>query len=289
MSEKYFRRKLRSSSITTVVSISLVLFLLGLVGLLMLNSKMISDRVKENIRIQVILKEEVKEVDAEKFRKELDASRYVKSTEYINKDDAAKILKKELGDDFISFLGYNPLLASVDIRLKAEYASNDSITWIKKELQANENVHEIFYQESLVKTVNENIRKISLVLFAFAGLLMFIALALINNTIRLSIHSKRFLIKTMQLVGATEGFISRPFLFSGIRNGLYASLIAILSLIGLLYVAQREIPDLLQVQDNSLFLSVFGMVLALGMFISLISTWLAVRKYLHLKSDELYY
>lgn len=289
VTEKKTERKFVGSTITTIVSLSLVLFMLGLLGIIILNTNKLSDNLKENIGIQIILKDNAKEVDIQHLTKTLDASAYVKSTEFINKEDAAKRLQEDLGEDFIDFLGYNPLLPSVNIHLKAVYANTDSIAWIEQELLGSKLVKELVYQKSLVSMINENVKKIGLVILAFSSLLMVIAIALINNTIRLSIYSKRFLIKTMQLVGATQGFVSRPFVLKGIKHGVYGAVIAILMLVGVLYFAQKQLPELVELQDETMLATLFGLVIVVGIIISWISTALAVRKYLRLKSDELYY
>lgn len=289
MFDKYSQRKLVGSSITTVVSLSLVLFMLGLLGIIILNTSKLSDNLKENIGIQIILNEKAKEVDIQHLTKMLDVSDYVKSTEFITKEDAAKRLQNDLGEDFVDFLGYNPLLPSINIHLKAAYANTDSLVMIEKELMGSNLVKELVYQKSLVSMINENVNKISLVILVFSGLLMIIALALINNTIRLSIYSKRFIIKTMQLVGATQGFVRRPFVLKGIKHGLYGAAIAILMLIGVLYFAQKQLPELAELQDQTMLVTLFGLVIVLGVIISWISTSLAVRKYLRLKADDLYY
>lgn len=289
MSDKYSKRRMQSSSITTVVSLSLVLFMLGLLGIIILNTRKLSDNVKEKIGFQVILNDNAKEVDIKHLTKTLDASSYVKSTEFITKDEAAKRLQEDLGEDFINFLGYNPLLSSINVHLKAEYANVDSLTWIEKELLSSKLVKEVIYQKSLVSMINENVSKISLVILIFSGLLMLIALALINNTIRLSIYSKRFIIKTMQLVGATQGFIRWPFVLKGIKHGIYGALIAIGMLMTVLYFAQKQLPELIALQDNKMLITLFSLVIVLGIIISGVSTSMAVRKYLRLKSDALYY
>lgn len=263
--------------------------MLGLLGIVILNTQKLSDNVKENIGFQVILNENVKDVDISKMQKTLDASDYVKSTEFINKEEAAARLQKDLGEDFITFLGFNPLLSSINVHLKAEYANADSLAWIEKEMLETKLVKEVIYQKSLVTMINENVKKISLVILGFSSLLMIIALALINNTIRLSIYSKRFIIKTMQLVGATQGFIRRPFVLNGIKHGVYGAIIAIAMLIGVLYFAQKQLPELAELQDENMLATLFGIVIILGIIISWISTSLAVRKYLRLKSDELYF
>lgn len=287
--EKYALRKLKSSYLSTVISVSLVLFMLGLLGLILLHTKKLSDYVKENIGLTVVLKDSIREADINQFQKSLDAAHYVKSTEFVNKEQAAATLKQDLGEDFIQFLGYNPLLSSIDVHLKADFANSDSLRWIEKEITKNVNVKEIYYQKSLVDLVNENVKKIGLIILVFSSLLLVISIALINNSIRLSIYSKRFIIRTMQLVGATQGFIRKPFVFSGIRHGIYGALIAIALLIGIIYWAQSEIPELIVLQDVDLFASLFGIVLFLGIFITWICTYFAVRKYLRLKTDDLYY
>lgn len=287
--DKYSKRRLKSSYITTVVSITLVLFMLGMLGLIILHAKKLSDYVKENIGFSIIMKENVKEAGIIQLQKTLDASDYVKSTEYITKEKAAEELTKDLGEDFIDFLGYNPLLPSIDLRLKAEYANIDSLDIIEKDLLANKNVKEVFYQKSLVHLINKNLRRISIIILGFSILLLIIAIALINNTIRLSVYSKRFLIKSMQLVGATQAFIRRPFILKGILHGIMGAFIAILLLVGILYFSQQEIPELINLQDADLFISIFGFVILLGIIISWISTFFAVKKYLNLKADSLYY
>ena len=289
MSDKYTKRKLAGSSFTTIVSLSLVLFMLGLLGIIIINTRKLADNVKENIGFQIILNDNAKEVDVEHLTKTLDASPIVKSTEFITKEEAAERLQKDLGEDFISFLGYNPLLSSINVHLKAEYANNDSLNWIEKGVMDSKLVKEVVIQKSLVNTINENARNISLGVLAISILLMIIALALINNTIRLSIYSKRFIIKTMQLVGATQGFIRRPFVLKGIKHGVYGSIIAIGLLIGFLYVLEKQIPQLAELEDPNVLASLFGLVILLGIIISWISTSLAVRKYLRLKSDDLHY
>ncbi len=287
--DRYYRRKLKSSYLTSMVSITLVLFMMGLLGLIILHAKKLSDYVMENISISIIMKEDVKEAGIIQLQKTLDASEFVKSTEYITEDEAAEELTEDLGEDFIGFLGYNPLLPSIDLRVKAEYANADSIAMIEQTLLADDNVKEVFYQKSLVQLLNRNIRRIAIIILGFSLLLLVIASALINNTIRLSVYSRRFLIKTMLLVGATRGFVSRPFLVRGIMQGLYSSFIAILILGGILYLSQKEMPELINLQDIDLFLSLFGIVILLGIILSWISTHFAVKRYLKMDADRLYY
>jgi cell division transport system permease protein len=283
------KRRLRSSYLTSIISITLVLFMLGVLGLLILNAQRLSEYVKENIGFSIILKENVKEVDVILLQKTLDAAEYVKSTKYITKEQAAKELQEELGENFIDFLGYNPLLASIEVHLYADYANPDSIKVIEQDFQQYEPIKEVFYQKSLVSLVNENIRKISLIILIFSGLLFLIAIALINNTIRLSVYSKRFIINTMQLVGATRGFIRRPFLYRSVWQGIVAALLAIGLLNGVLYLAQKEFKEVINFQDVEIIGVLFLGVLFIGIIINWISTYLAVTKYLRMNVDKLYY
>ena len=263
--------------------------MLGMLGLLVLNAKRLSDFVKENIGFSVILKENIKEVDVILLQKSLDASEYVKSTKYITKEEAAEDLQKDLGEDFIEFLGFNPLLASIEVKLYADYANPDSIKIVEKDFQQYEQIKEVFYQKSLVSLVNENIQKISLIILVFSGLLFLVAITLINSTIRLSVYSKRFIINTMQLVGANRGFIRRPFLYKSAGNGIIAALLAIGFLVGVLYLAQQEFKGIISFQDIEIIGSLFLGVLLIGIIINWISTFLAVSKYLKMKVDKLYY
>ncbi|MFP4025973.1 MAG: cell division protein FtsX [Thiohalospira sp.] len=283
------KRRLRSSYVTSIISITLVLFMLGLLGLLILNAQRLSEYVKENIGFSIILKENVKEVDVILLQKSLDAAKYVKSTKYITKEQAAQELQQDLGENFIEFLGYNPLLASIEVHLYAGYANPDSIRVIEKNFLQHEQIKEVFYQKSLVSLVNENIRKISFIILLFSGLLFLIAIALINNTIRLSVYSKRFIINTMQLVGATRGFIRRPFLYRSVWQGIVAALLAIGLLSGVLYFVQKEFKEVINFQDVEIIGVLFLGVLIIGIIINWISTFFAVSKYLRMNVDKLYY
>ena len=280
--------RVRSSSVTTIVSLSLVLFLLGLVGLILINTKKIADHFKETIGFQLIMNDGAKEGDITKLQRLLDASPFVKSSKFISKEEAAKMLQQDLGEDFISFIGYNPLKPSIDIRLNADYAVPDSLIGIEHMILENKIVKEVVYPKALLSTMNANMHKAALVLLAFSVLMLLIAIALINNTIRLAIYSKRFIIKTMQLVGATRAFIGLPFVLKGVRQGIYSSLVAILLLLLIMYITQRQFPDLLVVQDSATLLKVFGLVVLLGITIGAISTALAVRKYLRLRTNQLH-
>lgn len=283
------RRRVRTSYVTSVISISLVLFMLGIVGMLILNARKISDYVKENIIFSVILKDGVKDVETIRLQKTLDAKVYVKSTNYITKEEAAAKLQQELGEDFIDFLGYNPLLASIDVNLHAEYANPDSIAIIRKDFEGYEAVKEVFYQQSLVHLINENVKKISLLILGFSALLFLIATALINNTIRLAIYARRFIINTMQLVGATRGFIRRPFLYRSLWHGIFGGLVANLLLAMLMYYINSQLKEVLIFVDYQLLGIVFGGVVITGICINWLSTWLAVNRYLNMETDKLYF
>lgn len=286
---KINKRRLQSSYVTSIISISLVLFLLGLIGLLILNTKRISDYVKENIGFSIILKDGIKEVDIIRLQKIFDAKPYIKSTEYVTKQRAAKELQEELGEDFVEFLGYNPLLSSIDVKLYADYANNDSIAVIENEFQTFSEIKEVFYKKSLIQEINDNVNKISIIILAFSGLLFLISLALINNTIRLSVYSKRFIINTMQLVGATRHFIRKPFLLRSALHGTYGAFIAILLIIGVLYFLQNEFHEVINFDDVTTLGLLFGLVVILGIIITTVSTFFAVNKYLNIKRDYLYY
>lgn len=288
--EKYYRNKVNSSYITSVISITLVLFTLGFLGLIVLHANNLSNYIKENIGFEIIIKPGTREADIVYAQKMLDTKEYVKSTEYITKEEASKRLAEVLGDNFVEFLGdeENPLLPSIDVRFKAAWANSDSLAIIEQSILENENVKEVYYQKSLVHLINRNIRKISIVLLGFSLLLLLIAIALINNTIRLSVYSKRLLIRSMQLVGATQGFIKKPFLLRGIVQGILSALIALLILTGIMATLQQNIPELLLITSNKLMLILYGSVLILGILVSGFSTLFAVSKYLNMRPDKLY-
>jgi cell division transport system permease protein len=282
------KRRLTSSYLTTVISISLVLFLLGVTGFLILNVQNLSRHVKENIGFNIELKNNVREADIQQFRKILDATQFVKSTEYVTREQAAIETRKALGEDFISFLGYNPLPASIKVKLNAPWANPDSIAKIESNLKKYPQINEIYYRKTLIHEINDNVNKISLIIFSFTILLLFIALALINNTIRLSVYSKRFLIHTMQLVGATRGFIRRPFIYKSAYYGLLSAMISILLLLGTIYIIQNQIEGLIDFVEPDILAILFAGVVIAGIIISSISTFFAVNKYLNLNTDALY-
>ncbi len=289
LAAKPYINKLRSATLTTTVSITLVLFILGLLGLLIINGEKITRSVKEQATIQLFLNGNVKDADVARLQKMLEALSYVKSAAFISKDSAARQLYRHNKEDFEGLLQYNPLPASLNIHLKADYINMDSIKWIDAKFSAYPQVKEVLYQKSLIDGMNRNIRKVSLVLLGFSVLLLVVALALINNTIRLNIYSRRFTIKTMQLVGATQSFIRRPFMWKGMLNGIYAAGVAYAMLLALMHFAEKQMPDLRQLNDANTYYLLAGVVLFLGIFISSVSTFFALSRYLRLKSDDLYH
>jgi len=281
-------KKTKTIYISTVFGIAMVLLMIGLLGLILVKANNLSRYVKENIVLNIFMDDAAHETDVLQFQKQLDGNVMVKQTQYVSKELAARNLQKDLGEDFVKFLGYNPLSQSLDVYLKADYANNTGIEKFKAELIKNPLVKEVKYQQSLVDQMNQNLKSIVLVILAFAAIFVVLSVALINNTIRLAIYSQRFLIKSMQLVGATKGFIRKPFLLYGIWHGLLGGLIAVLILIGTLYLAYQQIPDLVILRDYTEFGIVFLGVIGLGVFMSAVSTLFAVNRFLRLKIYDLY-
>jgi cell division transport system permease protein len=269
--------------------VSLVLFLLGILGLVLINAKELSDYFRESLSFSVMLNDGAKEADIRMLQKDLDAKPYVKLTEYVSKEKAAAKMKEDLGEDFISFLGDNPLPSSIDVYLYAGYTSPDSVAKIEKYVLEYPFVDEVYYEESLLFLINENVRKISLFLLVLSSFLFLIAVTIINNTIRLSIYSKRFLIRTMQLVGATRSFIRKPFLIRSIYHGIIAALIAMILLMGLLYLIETEFFRMVSMESINLLLVLGVVIIIAGILINVVSTYLSVNRYLSISEDKLYY
>ncbi len=285
---KSLNRKIVSSSVSVIISLSLVLFVLGLLSLFLINAQRLTNYVKENIGFSIMIKENIKEIELIEFNKILDGESFTKSTEFISREAATKDLENELGEDFVNFLGFNPIMASIDVKLNSSYANNDSLNNISSLLQKNKIVHEVYYQKNLIEKLNNNIRKISFFLFAFSLILFFIAFALINNTIRLSVYSKRFVIRTMSLVGAESQFIQKPFLINAIYQGLYSAIFAVFLLIGSIQLIQKETASILNINDLQIIGIVFIVLFCSGVIISVASTFFAVRRFIYSNEDELY-
>ncbi len=281
-------RRLIHSYLSSVISISLVLFLVGIAGIVAANAKGVSDFFKENITLSAIMNVEVNEVEAEGVAKKFSKKRYVKSVDIISKEQGVKEMKEMLGEDFLNVFETNPIPVSLDIQVNAEYFSKDSLAMIQKDLQKEKLVAEVVYQESLVDLLNANLEKVGLVLGVFILLLMFISFVLINNTVRLNVYSKRFTIHTMRLVGATKGFICRPFAGQAFFQGIISSSIAVLALIGVMYVVRNEFYQLFELLDVRMLGLVLLCVIAIGVLICVISTVIVVRRMVSLTNDELY-
>ena len=284
----YAKRRVTGSHVTLVISVSLVLFLLGLLGLIVINARELSDYFRESLSFSIFLDEGAREADIRMLQKDLDAKHYVKSTVYVSKEEAAAKMKEELGEDFISFLGDNPLPPSIDVYLYADYTSPDSVAKIEKYVTEYPFVQEVLYRESLLILINENIRKISVFILIISTFMFIIAITIINNTIRLSIYSRRFIIRTMQLVGATRSFVRQPFLVQGAFQGLLAAIIAMSLIMGMLYLIEREFFMIFTFESPEMLILLGAGIIITGLLISIVSTFFSVNRYLDIPEDKLY-
>ncbi len=287
--ERYQKRRLISSYFSVVLSIALVLFLLGALGLLVLNTKKLADHFKEQITISVFLKDNAKPVEIEQLQKSLAMADYTKSADYLSKEDAAEQYSEDIGENFVEFLGYNPLQNAIDVNLKADFVSTDQIEEIASSIAAKTYVDEVSYDKPLISLLNDNVRKISLWILVASAIFTLIAVLLINSSIRLSIYSKRFIIKTMQMVGATKKFIRRPFIWTNIKLGMLGAFLALIALAVVLYYVNTNFPELNIFQDLMVLILLFLGVFGLGVVISWASTHIATQRFLNLRTDDLYY
>ncbi|MEQ8218191.1 MAG: permease-like cell division protein FtsX [Arenibacter sp.] len=287
--ERFQKRKLISSYFSVVLSIGLVLFLLGILGLLVLNTKKLADHFKEQITISVFLKDNAKEVEVDQLQKSLAMAEYTKKATYVSKEQAAEQHSEEIGENFLDFLGYNPLKNSIDVQLKADYVSTEKIAEIAEEISSRDYIEEVSYDKPLITLLNDNVKKISFWILVASGIFTFIAVLLINSSIRLSIYSKRFIIKTMQMVGATKTFIRRPFIWTNIKLGVLGAVIALIALGFVIYYVNINFPELNLFQDPAILIFLFASVFFLGVLISFISTFFATQRFLNLRTDDLYY
>lgn len=285
--DRRFRSRTRTSSVGTVIGIALVLFMLGFLGMTVINARTLQTVLKENVKVEVFLKREAKEAEVMKLRKEIDLEPFTRQTYYLTAEEAAQQLKADLGEDFLGVLGANPLSSSIQVSLRPAYANADSLTWIAENLERDERVEEVAYNPNVVRSMDHFLERAWLFLGLGCLLLLVVAVALINNTVRLAIYSRRFLIRTMHLVGATAWFIKKPFLGQSLWQGLIASLLAIGLLTGIIQVITRFAPDIRALMDPLMLGEVFLGVVVLGLLISLVSTWFAVRRYLRMNIDEL--
>ena len=286
---KIMRRRLRNAYLSSIISISLVLLLVGIASLLLVNARAVSDYFKENMQVSVMMKQNVDESDALKYKEELDKFGFIRSSVFVSREQGRREMEDMLGQDFLSVFETAPIPVSIDITLDAEYVSADSIEVVKTHILKSPKVEDVVYQRSLIDTLNANLSKISVVLSIFIALLLFISFVLINNTVRLNVFARRFTIHTMKLVGATRAFIRAPFLIQSLFQGIFAAFIAIMAILIMLYFVRSEFEQLFEVFRLELLLVVMGIVIASGVTICLLSTWLVVNKLVALKKDELYY
>lgn len=286
--ENYQKRRLISSYFSVVLSIALVLFLLGLLGMLVLNAKKVSDHFKEQVVVTLYLKDSAKDVEIKQLQKSLTMADYVKSTDYVSKETAAETLKAENGEDFMQFLGYNPLQNSIDVHLNADYVTSAQLESIANEAKNKAFVDDVTYDNDLVNLMNNNVKKISFWVLLLSALFTLIAVLLINSSIRLSVYAKRFTIKTMQMVGATKRFIRKPFIFKSVRLGIIGAVLALVGMGVVLYYINKMFPELGLLEQPLLMGVLFAGIFVLGIIITWISTYFATQRFLNLKTDQLY-
>lgn len=287
--EKYQKRRLISSYFSVVLSITLVLFLLGVLGLLVLNAKKVEKHFKEQIAISIDLKEKVKDVEIAALQKSLKLSDFVKEIRFVSKEEAAELAKEENGENFMDFIGYNPFQNSIDVFVNSDYVTLNSLEEIKSTVLKRNYVDEVRYDEDLVSLMNKNVKKISFWLLVISAIFTIIAMLLINSSIRLAVYSKRFIIKTMQMVGATKHFIRRPFIWKSIRLGILGSLLAVAGIVWVAYYLDKKLPEINLLDNSTMFGALCLGVLVLGILITWISTFFATQRFLNLKTDDLYY
>ncbi len=287
--EKYQKRRLRSSYISVVISISLVLFLIGVLGLLVLNTKKVSNFFKESAAITLYLKNDIKRDQILNLQVSIDEQEFTKSTKFISKEEAAEIYKKENGEDFMDFLGYNPLENSIDIYVKADFVSPEKMEEIESIYKNNQFVSSVSYDKPLIDLLTKNVRRISLFILIFCGLATLVVVVLISSSIRLSVYSKRFTIKTMQMVGATKRFIRKPFIWNSVKLGIIGAILAIVELAILLYYMNKTFPEFGIIDNRVEMASLLGIIFGMGILITWASTFLATQRFLNLRTDELYF
>ncbi len=280
--------RLGGSYATLIISISLVLLILGLSALILLHSKQLSNYLKENIVVTVMFKDSLPEADMMAMQKKMQLDSAVQTCTMVSSEEAAKRMTEETGEEFVDFLGIIPIPPSLDITLKPEFANNEAIEAFVSKVQKEPIVGNVYYQKDLVEDINTNSGKVSLILLGFAIIVFLISYSLISNTIRLAIYSKRFLIRSMLLVGATRGFIRKPFLLQSLWMGLISSLLAVVLLEGVMIMAYKQIPDLQAIQNDTQVFMLFGGIILCGMFISWVSSWSALNRYIKMNTDYLY-
>jgi cell division transport system permease protein len=287
--DNYQKRKLISSYISVVISIALVLFLLGCLGLLVINSKKVADHFKEQVVMTIYVTDTAKEVEVNQLNKSLAMADYTKEAKYVSKEEAAEFMKADTGEDFMDFVGYNPLKNSIDVYLKADYVTTEQLTEITEGLSNKTFIEDIRYDNDLVELMNDNVKKITFWVLIISGLFTLIAVLLINSSIRLAVYSKRFIIKTMQMVGATKTFIRRPFVWKSVQLGIIGAIVALIGMAIVLYYLDITFPELELLRNTTLIVGLFLGIFLLGIVITWVSTFIATQRFLNLKTDQLYY
>ncbi len=286
--EGKIQKRRKVSYLASIISIALVLFMMGLFGVILINGKTLSNHIRENFQLTVFFNSNTSEADIARVHKQIETSEYAKQATYVSKDEAAKQFTKEIGQDFVSFIGFNPLLPSVELFLKSKYANTEKLKAIEAEIKKNKEVQDVIYQKSILEEINENTKTIGSILISISILFLLIAVTLINNTIRLNLYARRFLIKSMQMVGATHGFIIKPFVIKSLLHGLYGGIIACLLLSGLLYALPFWIDQINLLYNTTQFAILFVVIIIAGIIISMISSLISTNHYLKLKIDDLY-
>lgn len=287
---KSTKRRFAGSYFVSMISIALVLFVMGMYAFLMTYTDNLLNHIKENIGFEVVIKSNAKESSIKNLRDELSKKKYIKSIEYISKEEATNRLKEDLGDDFLEWLGdvENPLLPSIDIRFVSDYANNDSMAMVEKWLGTKTIVKEVIYQKSLTSTINTNIQRVKFAIFTISIILLLIAIVLISHTIRLSVYSKRFIVRSMQLVGATEGFIMKPFLKTFMKQGLWAAIIALIFITISLFGIKQYLPETDLFQSNIYIFKIYLSIIGISLLLTMLSTFFSMKKYLNADIDQFY-
>ena len=286
--EGKIQKRRKVSYLPSIISIALVLFMMGLFGVILINGKTLSNHIRENFQLTIFFNSNTNEADILRIHKQIQISEYAKQATYVSKDEAAKQFTKEIGQDFVSFIGFNPLLPSVELFLKSKYANTEKLKAIETEIKKNKEVQDVIYQKSILEEINENTKTIGTILISVSIIFLLIAITLINNTIRLNLYARRFLIKSMQMVGATHGFIIKPFVIKSLLHGLYGGIIACILLSGLLYALPFWIEQINLLYNTTQFAILFVVIIIAGIIISMISSLISTNHYLKLKIDDLY-
>ena len=286
--EPQIKKRRRISHLPSIISIAMVLSMLGLLGIILISGKNLSNHLRENFQITVFMQKDLKPEQLKEIYNQVNIADYTKKATLVSRDDAAKQFTQEIGEDFVSFLGFNPLLPSIELFLKSKYAKPDAITKIDKELRRNPEVVEVVYQKSIIEELNKNVKIVGSIMVGVSILFFIIAITLINNTIRLNLYAMRFIIKSMQMVGATHGFIIRPFVLRSFINGLIGGVSSCLVLTGILSWLPYWVDGIQTVYNKGQFAFLFVVIIIVGVIMSMLSSWISTNHYLKMKIDDLY-